>query len=55
MCINAGCGGCGGGWNGMPNEAGVTGPPNDDTEAAGDENAGVGGVGIVIGGRMFAL
>lgn len=33
----------------------MTGPPNEETEAAGEENAGVGGVGTVIGGRVFEL
>lgn len=53
--MNAGCGGGGGGGGGncMTNGPGVTGPPNDETEAAGDEKAGVGGTGAA--GGDFAL
>ena len=45
ICMNAGCG-CwvGGGGNCTANGPGVTGPPNDETDPAGEENAGVGGV-----------
>jgi len=54
--MNAGCGGGGGGGgNGMANEPGVTGPPNDETDAAGDENVGVDGVGAAIGDVTLKL